>query len=52
MILGEPKSVIFGFSVSIKILELRFDSFTLKGRLESKYTVISNVGFKLVGCFV
>ena len=42
MILGEPKSVIFGFSVSIKILELRFDSFTLKGRLELKYTIINH----------
>ena len=40
-----PIRVIFGFSVSIKILEFRFDSLTVNGRLESKYAVISNVRF-------
>ena len=27
------------------MVEVRFDSFTVSGRLESKYAVISSVGF-------
>ena len=40
-----PRRVIFGFSVSIRMVEVRFDSVTVNGRLESKYAIISSVGF-------